>query len=143
MVHEQGGERNNLVASVHEIRNNGTVLITYSPWSIHTRKRRLCISCPYVPTSRPLHNPQRPKPLQHVFVHSRKPLLLKHLLPAYGLYDCLHMLPDKRNEIDTMHRIRVDEFTLAQILRGLGFGWVVRLWRPEEGARDRSVSVRW
>ena len=59
---------------------------------------------PHHPPS-PLHNPQLPKPLQHIPIHATKPLLLEPLLPTRRLHRLLEMLPHKRDEVDLVHRV--------------------------------------
>jgi hypothetical protein len=88
------------------------------------------IHSPLSPITSTLHNPQLPKPLQHLLIHPTQPLLLKPLLTTYLLDNLLQMLSDKHDEVDLMHRVGVDEFALADIFWSFGFGWVVRLWGP-------------
>jgi hypothetical protein len=76
------------------------------------------------------HNAQLSKAFENLFVYTTQPLFLKSLFSTYLLNDLLKMLPNERNKIDLMHRIRVDEFALAYVLWCLGLCGVVRFWWP-------------
>ena len=82
----------------------------------------------------PSHNPQLAKPLQHILIHATQPLLLEPLLPTRRLHRLLDMLPYESDEVDLVHRVRVEQVALAHVLGGLGFGWVVGFGRPVETA---------
>lgn len=103
-----------------------------SSLNLHFQQTRLF--GPPLPCSYTSHDSQLPKPFQNVLVHPSQPLLLEQLLAAHSLHNALNMLPHKRNEVDTVHWIRVDELALANVLWGFGFGGVIGFWRPEEGA---------
>ena len=74
---------------------------------------------PYL-TGNNLQNSQRPKRCHDVLIHALQPFLLKRLLAACYLNRGLQVLADERNQIDPMHRVRVNEFAPPHILRRLG-----------------------
>jgi hypothetical protein len=50
------------------------------------------------------------------------------------------MLSYKSDEVDLMHRVRVEQVALAHILRGLWFGWVIWLRGPVEAATHYMLA---
>jgi hypothetical protein len=82
-----------------------------------------------------LHNPHLPKPLNNIRIHTTQPLLAKPLFTARALNRLLQVLAHKRDEIDLVDRIRVDEFALARVFWGFWFGRAVRFWGPVEGTK--------
>jgi hypothetical protein len=86
-----------------------------------------------------LHDPNLPKPLHNVPVHTTQPLLAKPFFTARALNRHLQVLAHKRDEIDLVHRVGVDEFTLARVFGGFGVGWVVGFWGPVEGTEKGAA----
>lgn len=72
-----------------------------------------------------LHNPKLSKSLEYILVHSAQPLLLKVLLPATRLNRSLQMFADKFDQVEAVHGVRVNEFSLASVFRGFGVVWIV------------------
>jgi hypothetical protein len=81
-----------------------------------------------------LHDPNLAKPLHNIPIHTAQPLLAKPFLAARALNRHLQVLAHKRDEIDLVHGVGVDEFALARVFWGFGVGWVVGFWGPVEGA---------
>jgi hypothetical protein len=82
------------------------------------------------------HNPQLTKPLDDILVHARQPLLLEPRLAAGTLHRRLQVLAHKRDEVQPVHGVRVQQLALARVFggfrlrgrKGIGLGW------PVEGA---------
>jgi hypothetical protein len=76
------------------------------------------------------HDPQLPKSLQHLLIHTTQPLLLEPLLTPDLLDNSLEVFADKDDEVDLVDGVGVDEFALADVFWGFRFGWVVGFWGP-------------
>jgi hypothetical protein len=89
-----------------------------------------------------LHDAQLAKPLQHILVHAAQPLLLELLLAARVLNGVLQVVAHDYDEVEAVHRVRVDELALALVFWGFGLGGPVWGWfvGPVEAAIER-VSV--
>jgi hypothetical protein len=82
------------------------------------------------------HNPQLAEPLDDILVHARQPLLLEPRLAAGTLHRRLQVLAHKRDEVQPVHGVRVQQLALARVFggfrlrgrKGVGLGW------PVEGA---------
>jgi hypothetical protein len=85
------------------------------------------------PTS---HNPQLAKPLDDILVHACQPLLLEPRLAAGTLHRCLQVLAHKRDEVQPVHGVRVQQLALARVFRGFRLRGRkgVGLGGPVEGA---------
>lgn len=75
-----------------------------------------------------LHDAQLAKPLQHILVHAAQPLLLELLLAARVLDGVLQVVAHDYDEVEAVHRVRIDELALALVLWGFGLGGPVWGW---------------